>query len=336
MKRLCHLLFLVLMLVSLQACTTFNRVDNTPKNTEQFKLSDKTDRVTYVDKNALAAFEGEYDPVYRLGEGDQLTVSVWNRPELTGKHLVGPDGRITVPIAGTLKVSTMTREEAGHSVSKKLSNFYTNPIVTLGVDTYQSNRIIILGRVLNPGVVQFDRPPTLLEALARSGSLPVLDKQATLTRCAIVRGRDRMLWVDLKRLLNQGDLAYNIRLKPNDLIYIPDSSDTMVYVMGAVQKPGAYRLTPDMSLLDALAQAGGPNEDANTDEVSVYRPSKDAVQTFPMKDLLRNGGRNYSLEEGDVIYLNKTGLADVGYVMKQVLPGLSFLTLGMAAAAFLK
>lgn len=44
----------------------------------------------------------------------------------------------------------------------------------------------------------------LLDALARGGSLPVLDKQATLTRCAIFRGREKVIWVDLKRLLNRG------------------------------------------------------------------------------------------------------------------------------------
>jgi len=163
--------------------------------------------------------------------------------------------------------------------------------------------------------------------------MPVLDKQATLTRAAIFRGREKIIWVDLKRLLNRGDMEYNIRLKPNDLVYIPDSSDTMVYVMGAVAKPGAYRLTPDMSYLDALAQAGGPNEDAESSEISLYRPGRDAVQTFPFKSLVTDGRRmNYALEEGDVIYVPKRGLAEVGYVLRQLLPGLSFMTFGVTAA----
>ena len=177
----------------------------------------------------------------------------------------------------------------------------------------------------------------LLDVLARAGSLPLLDKQATLTRCAIFRGREKIIWVDLKRLLNRGDLEYNIRLKPNDLIYVPDSSDTMVYVMGAVAKPGAYRLTPDMSYLDALAQAGGPNEDAESSTISLYRPGQNAVQTFPFKSLLTDGPRaNYALEEGDVIYVPKRGLAEVGYVLRQLLPGISFMTFGASAAAVKK
>ncbi|MEZ5584693.1 MAG: hypothetical protein R3F37_19735 [Candidatus Competibacteraceae bacterium] len=44
-----------------------------------------------------------------------------------------------------------------------------------------------------------------------------------------------------------GDLALNIRLQRDDVVYIPDAFDTAVCVLGAVLKPGAYRLTPQMS-----------------------------------------------------------------------------------------
>ena len=77
-----------------------------------------------------------------------------------------------------------------------------------------------------------------------------------LTRCAVIRNK-KILWVDLKRLLN-GDLSLNIRLKRNDTVYVPDAYDTSVYVLGEVNKPGVYRLTPKMSFLDALGQAGYP------------------------------------------------------------------------------
>ena len=311
-----------------------NGVPNLPRNTENFVVAEKGDRVTYVDKSALAEFEADVDPVYRLGEGDHINVQVWNRPELSGKHIVGPDGQITIPLIGPLKISAMTREEAAGDLKGRLNRYYTYPIVSMGVDQYQANRVTVLGRVLSPGILQFDRPPVLLDVLARAGSLPVLDKQATLTRCAIFRGREKIIWVDLKSLLNRGDMAYNIRLKPNDLVYIPDSSDTMVYVMGAVAKPGAYRLTPDMSYMDALAQAGGPNEDADANEISLFRPGRDAVQTVPFKSLLTDGRRvNFALEEGDIVYVPKRGLAEAGYILRQLMPGLSFMTFGLTAAS---
>ncbi len=308
-------------------------IPSLPKNAESFQKAEKSDRVSFMDKAALAAFEAEADSVYHLGEGDKITLNVWNRPELSGKHTVGPDGQITMPLIGTMKLATMTREEAASQIGESLRRYYTAPVVNLGIDEYHANRITILGRVLTPGVLQFDKPPMLLDALARAGSLPVLDKQATLTRCAVFRGRDKIIWVDLKRLLNRGELAYNIRLKPNDLIYIPDSFDTLMYVMGAVQKPGAYRLTPDMSVMDALAQAGGPNEDADENEIAIYRPGREAVERIPLKSLLTADRKvNFALEEGDVIYVQKKGIAEVGYFLRQLLPGLSFMTFGLSAS----
>ena len=316
--------------VLLSGCLT-NVIPNDPKNEEVFKAAKKSEKINFPDKEALAAFEAEAEPVYRLGEGDHISVNVWNRPELSGKHIVGPDGLITMPLLGPMHVNAMTREEAAGNISSGLKPFYTYPQVTLGVDEYQANRITVLGRVLTPGVLKFERPPELLEALARAGSLPVLDKQATLTRCAIFRGRDRVIWVDLKHLLNRGDMSYNIRLKPNDLVYIPDSFDTLVYVMGEVGKPGAYRLTPDMSLMDAIAQAGGPSEDANEEEISIYRPGQEATQLAPLKSLLTADRKvNYALEEGDVVYVPKKGIAKIGYVLRQLLPGLSIIQLGAA------
>jgi polysaccharide export outer membrane protein len=143
-----------------------------------------------------------------------------------------------------------------------------------------------------------------------------------------------VIWVDLKYLLTRSDPSYNIRLKPNDLVYIPDSNDTSVYVLGAVHRPGAYRLTPDMSVLDALAQAGGPNEDAAPQEMVIYRAGRNALENIPLKSLTTADRKvNFALEEGDTIYVPKSGIANVGYVLRQLLPGLSFMTFGASINA---
>jgi polysaccharide biosynthesis/export protein len=247
--------------------------------------------------------------------------------------VVGPDGRITMPLVGPVRLADITREEAARDVRNMLTSYYMRPSVVLRVDQYTTNRVTVLGRVQNPGTIQFEEQPTLLEALARAGSLPVIDKEATLTRAAVFRGREQVAWVDLRQLLNRVNPAYNIRLRPGDLIYIPDSSDTMVYVMGEVHRPGAYRLTPDMALLDALAQAGGPTEDGDPESIALYRPEKRAIQGTPLQALVTGEQLlNFSLQEGDVIYVDKRGIAKTGYVLRQLLPGLSFMTFGLAAA----
>jgi polysaccharide export outer membrane protein len=298
-----------------------------------FKPAAKSDRVDFLEAGALAELEATIDPIYRLGAGDLVTLQVSGRPDISGRHTVGPDGIITVPVAGDVQIETMTRVEAATAVRKQLDRYYTDPTVQLAVEQYTSYRITVLGRVQVPGQLAFDKPPTLLEALAKAGSLPVIDKLATLTRCAVFRGRDRIIWVDLKRLLNGGETAYNIRLQRGDLIYIPDSFDTLVYVFGAVSRPGAYRLTPDMSVLDAIGQAGGTSEDGDGDAIAIYRPSRQLTQRIRMHDLMTAEKRvNFSLEEGDVIYVPKTGFAEFGYYSRQFAAGLSLLAVGAVLA----
>jgi polysaccharide export outer membrane protein len=302
-----------------------------PRNTAAFQPAERTDKVNFVDRAALAELDADADPIYMLGAGDHVSIQVSGRPEMSARHVMGPDGRISMPLVGTLRLSEQTREEAAVTVQTALQRYFSQPAVTLSVEQYSANRVTVLGRVQNPGVINFDKVPTILEVLARAGALPVIDKQATLTRCAIFRGRDKVVWIDLKHLLARSDPAYNIRLKPNDIVYIPDSGDTSVYVMGAVHRPGAYRLTPDMSLLDALAQAGGPNEDAGEQEIAVYRPNKQALERTPLKSLLTADKRvNFALEEGDIVFVPKSGIAEVGYVLRQLLPGLGFLSFGLA------
>jgi polysaccharide export outer membrane protein len=296
-----------------------------------FRPVDKSDHVVFPSPEDLALLEAPADPVFRLGSGDVVQLQVWGRPELSGRHVVGPDGVITVPVAGPLRVGSLTRDEAAERVRQSLDRYYVAPRVSFSVEQYQSNRVTVLGRVAQPGQLAFDKPPTLLEVLAKAGSLPVIDKQATLTRCAIFRGRDKVIWVDLKRLLNGGDVRLNLRMRPDDLVYIPDSADTMVYVLGAVHRPGAYRLTPDMSVMDALATAGGPNDDAMPSEIGIYRPARQAVQRISLQNLMDNRQPvNFALEEGDVVFVPRSGLAEFGYFMRQIAPGLSLLTIGAA------
>jgi len=148
-----------------------------------------------------------------------------------------------------------------------------------------------------------------------------------------MRGREKLIWVDLKALLN-GDPAYNMRMKKGDIVFIPDSSDTSIYVLGQVIKPGSYRLTPRMTVLDAVAQAGGPNEDAKPKEIGLYRPGADKVEIIPFDKLISTDRRvNFVLEDGDVVFVPRSTLGDIGYVMRQLSPGLSILNFGLTLKA---
>lgn len=276
----------------------------------------------------IKQFEAEPETTYHLGSGDELTVEVWNRPELSGKHIVGPDGRITLPLIGAFKLAGLSRDEAPAGIAAALSAFYTNPSVMVRIDRYVSNRIFILGRVANPGVLQFDFQPTLLDVITRAGALPIggvgADK-AALGRCAIFRGRDQILWVDLKQVLSAGNLAYNIRLRRDDLVYMPDSDDQLVYVLGEAMRPGAFHLSPSMSFMDALAQAGGPAANASQTHIFLLRPRQNLKRQVNLKEVYSGKtNANIQLEEGDIVYLPKSKMASFGYLVQQIAPLTSF------------
>lgn len=332
MKKCLSLALLGLLTAALlQGCAPSRPVPSTA-----FKPIEKANTVEMNSKESLAILEELENPVYTIGRGDVLNIQAVGRPEVSGKQVVGPDGRITVSVVGDMDVSNRTREEAREQIERELRQYYTYLRITLSVDEYVSNFVTVLGRVERAGMQRFPHPPTLAEVLAGAGAMPILDKQATLTRCAIMRGRDKLIWVDLKSLLN-GDPAYNMRMKRGDIIFIPDSADTAIYVMGQVIKPGSYRLTPRMTLLDAIAQAGGLHEDANTKEIGIYRAGIQQIQVISLEELIDpSRAVNYAMEDGDVVFVPRSGLGEFGYAMRQISPSLGILNFGLTVKALNK
>jgi len=280
----------------------------------------------------IRAFEAPEVKSYTLEAGDEITVEVWGHTELSGHHILGPDGRITLPVAGDLNIVGLTRDDAEHAISAAFSKYYSELAATIRIDRYASFHIYVLGRVGNPGAIQFESQPTLLDAITRAGALPVGTnggEKTILTRCAVIRGRDKVVWVDLRSLLNRGDLSLNIRLARNDLVYIPDSGDQVVYVLGQVQHPGSIRMTPDMSFLDAFTQAGGVTEDGAAEKIDIVRGSNGTNREFSLKDLLANPKElNFSLNEGDIIYVPMRNLSKLGYVLQKTSPISGFAVIG--------
>jgi len=268
---------------------------------------------------------------YVLGSGDIVTVTVWGHPELSGKRVIGPDGEIQLPFLGSFKVAGHNADDAGARLTSALREDYLNTAASITVDSYNSNQIVVLGHVAHQGVLIFPGDPTLLEALAKAGAAPSKgDQNGMPTRCAIVRGRDRIMWVDLRPLLRGTDLSLNIPLHRNDLLFVPDPDAELVYVMGQVKNPGPYPLTANMSFLEALARAGGPSDSAQQGKIVLARPSKNTEQIVDLESDIQKGGINYQLEPGDIVYVPKSGLAQLGYVMQQINPITSMVMFGAA------
>ncbi len=289
---------------------------------------------------ALHAFEPAAGEAYQLGPGDELTLDFGGRTELNSKRIVGPDGRITLPLAGSIDVADKTREQAADAILAALSPYYHNLSITVGVDKYVSNRVLVLGAVEHPGVITFDAPPTLLEVVTRGGVLGGGDVGYTQQklpaipeRVAIYRGNDKVMWVDLKALLNSGNVLADLRLRRGDVVYVPSTQDRYVSVLGQVKNPGALQLESTSTLAKLIAQAGGLTDVAGDNaKIRIISPATGSTRVIGYKQVLQPASLDLTLKPGDIIFIPKSGFNKFSYAMDKLSPLVSIFT----AFAFLE
>ena len=295
--------------------------------------------------NPLAPLQSYEEPLnqeYALGRGDEISIDFPGYPELSCKRIVGPDGRVSLAPVGTIFVADQTREGAAAAIASAMSLYYSHPSVIVGVDRYTSNRVLVLGAVEHPGIVTFDRPPTLLEIITQSGGLlanrnssangsqantPSSSPSSIPERCAIYRGTDQVLWVDLRGMLDQGSSLVGIHLQRDDVVYVPAPMERYVSVLGQVQHPGAIRLEDDTTLAKLLAEAGGLTVQAGkSPNLQVIQPSIGKTRVVPFRTLLQTGSLDLTLKSGDVLYVPESGFNQASYIFQQISPLLSVFT----------
>ncbi|MBS1821253.1 MAG: polysaccharide biosynthesis/export family protein [Acidobacteria bacterium] len=314
-------------------------------------LAQETQPATELKQNPLAllkSFEADANQPYELGRGDEITVEVIGRPELTSKHTVGPDGKITMPIAGSIMVADKTREQAAADIQSALSSYYSGVTVSVGVDHYTSNHILLLGAVEHPGLLTFDKTPTLLEVISRGGQLQTPSPMGpgvnaapgtsapipmgVPEECMIYRGNATMVTVELRSLLEEGNPLANMRLKRDDVVFVP-GPDKYVSVLGMVLRPGTQRLEKKSTLPQLLAMAGGPTERAgHYPDIQVIHRGTDKVpgktQVVSYKDILGAKPLDLTLQSGDIIYVPESGFNRVGYTFEKLSPLVNLFTIG--------
>jgi polysaccharide biosynthesis/export protein len=288
----------------------------------------------------LRQFEPGADEEYQLGKGDEITVNFAGRPEMQAKPIVGPDGRISLPLAGDILVAGLTRPQAAAAIEAALASYYTNLSVQVIVTKYTANRVVLLGAVDHPGMFTFDGTPTLLEVLARGGVQAGPNKSGTTPdvnqipeRCAIYRGTDQVVWVELRQLMETGNALADLRLRRDDVVYVPSTSERFISVLGEVQHPGAIPLAFNSTLASILAQAGGVNDHAgNNPHIQIVDPSTGTSRVFALKDLLDPvKSREITLKPGQIVFVPKSGFYRASYVLERLSPLVSVMTMAFYA-----
>jgi polysaccharide export outer membrane protein len=239
---------------------------------------------------------------YIIGVQDSVNVTVWENADLTGKFTVQPDGAITLPLVGRVKAAGLSLSGFEMQLTRALADgFLIEPRVAVTLDAHRGRRIFIFGAVSSPGAYALPEGQTLIEALVRAG-------YATASQVVVVRpkrpssgptlpenaGDAEVIRVNLKELekdVEQGSLARNIPLQDGDTVFIPRSDPTRIFVTGQVRTPGAYSITENTSVLQAVALAGGVTESAAINRLRVMRIVDGKQKTLNVKitDIVQPG-----------------------------------------------
>jgi len=238
-------------------------------------------------------------PSYRIGVDDVLTVSVWDNKELDETAFVRPDGKISLPLIGEIQAAGLTVTELASQLNDLYGKTVKGAQATVLVKSINSRPVFFLGGVGKPGPMQLTQDLTLLQAVSMAGGLiPTADIESAF----ILRG-DQRIAVDFVKLIQKGDVSQNIKLMPRDTIVIPIAD--VVYLQGEVKTPGQLKLTKDLTLVKAIAQAGGFTPLAAPRRVDIVRIQGDKKETIRVNvnDIMSDSGsvQDIPLRANDII-----------------------------------
>jgi polysaccharide export outer membrane protein len=301
-----------------------------------------------LDPALLAAVVGEREgDAYRLGPGDSLLVAIYGHPELSIAPYIGPfagsgpqgnrpvgllidnDGSVQLPLVGHLQIAGQTSAQVQTLLEQRLGEYVKDPKVTVQVLFAGNIRYYLLGVFTSPGLKYSDRPLGLLEALSLGGTV---DLEKASLRTAYVARRGKKLPVDFRRLVLDGDLAQNIRLRTGDVVVVPDHQSEQAFVFGgfAASQPsgGAVPfINGRLSLLQALARVGfGQTEryQSRLSSVRVIRSEGDHGELYEVDAIAIMDGEAapFDLAPGDVVYVPPTAFASWNQALGMLLPTL--------------
>ena len=167
----------------------------------------------------------ESDPIYLLLPGDQLNVFVYSAPELNQTLIVGPDGRVVMPLARPIMAANLTIEQLEQRLSVALSSQLIDPKLELSPIAFGSQRIFVGGQVAQPGIFELPGQIGTLEAIMMAGGF---SNTAKTKNVILVRrhpsGSPMLKVIDLKSLLGRGMRTDMTPLQRGDVIYVPRST----------------------------------------------------------------------------------------------------------------
>ncbi len=262
---------------------------------------------------------------YVLGPDDQLTIWVLEADELSTDPIrVGPDGYMNLPMVGRFRAAGLTVEQLEAELTHRLKTYVHEPNVAVSITEFRSQPVSIIGAVNSPGVHPLAGQKTLIEVLALAGghrddaghSIKIT-RRLKWGRIPLATAKDdstgqfSVAEVNLEDVMKARNPEENVFIKPHDVISVPRAE--MIYVIGAVARSGGFvlRERESISVLRALALAGGLARFASPKIAKILRPEQGAAQRteipIDLKTILSSKSPDVPLQRDDILFVPRSG-----------------------------
>lgn len=224
----------------------------------------------------------------KLGIGDAVRVTVFQQPDLTTEARISERGTIAVPLIGEEKVAGMTPAEAAAQIAGELKKgkFLKNPQVSIALVTLRSQQVSVLGSVTRPGRYALDDTSSqLADVIAAAGGLAP-EGSSTVT---VMRGAESHQ-VSL--------LGKSFKLRAGDTVHVERAP--VFYIYGEVARAGAYRLEPNLTVMQAISLGGGITPRGSDRRLKLRRAGPDG------KLVESDAGLRDAVKANDVIYVRES------------------------------
>jgi polysaccharide export outer membrane protein len=234
--------------------------------------------------------------------GDELEVSVFGVPEMEAHERVDGAGNINLALIKSVHVAGLTNDAAEALIEKRLRDggFLKDPHVSIFVKEYSSSGIAVLGEVQHPGVYPANGTRHLWDMILAAGG--ATERAGT---GVLIRHRDSGQTEQLTLSNNPGEaIKSNVEVAPGDSIVVERAG--VVYVLGEVKHAAGYVMPGDsMTVLQALAKAEGPTDNAALNRASLLRKQASSTQqiSVDLKQILNAKSQDVAMQDGDILFI---------------------------------
>jgi polysaccharide export outer membrane protein len=206
------------------------------------------------------------DQGYKIGADDIVEIDVLGQSDFKSRVRVKTDGTVPLPFLGNVAVAGETPITLAQRVSKMLRDkgIYENPVVNVELVSYASRYVIVLGEFGSPGLVPVDREYRVSEIVARVGGL----RASGAPYVIVTRANHEEMKLPFDKLAS-GSAADDPYVAPGDKLFVPIADKFFIY--GAINSPGEFVLSDNMSLRKALARAGGVSPSGSEKRVKIFK-----------------------------------------------------------------